>query len=81
MAQTSTGRKPNRPKNRPNRKKRIQARIIPIVISITGNFYTKTMAEIAQLVSLQENPPDNLIDKSLPPQAQSIIMAIHVHAQ
>jgi hypothetical protein len=66
---------------RHNRKKRIQVQIIPVVISRTGNFHTKTMAEIAQLVSFQENPPDNLTYKSLPPQAQSIIMAIHVHAQ
>jgi hypothetical protein len=66
---------------RHNRKKKLQVQIIPIVISRTGNFHTKTLAEIAQLVSFQENPPDNLTYKSLPPQAQSITMAIHVHAQ
>jgi hypothetical protein len=55
--------------------------IIPIVISITGNFHTRTLAEIAQLVSFKENPPDNIAYKSLPPQAQTIAMAIHVHAQ
>jgi hypothetical protein len=66
---------------RHNRKKRLQVQIIPIVISKTGNFHTKTMAEIAQLISYQENPPDNLTYKSLPPQAQSIVMAIHIHAQ
>ena len=36
---------------RHNRKQRIQVQIIPIVISRTGNFHTKTLAEIAQLVS------------------------------
>jgi hypothetical protein len=66
---------------RHNKRKRIQVQIIPIVISRTGNFHTKTMAEIAQLVSFQENPPDTLTYKTLPPQAQSLIMAIHVHAQ
>ena len=66
---------------RHNKKKRIQVQIIPIVISRTSNFHTNTLAEIAPLVSFQENPPDNLTYKSLPPQAQSIIMAIHVHAQ
>ena len=66
---------------RHNRKNRLQVQIIPIVISRTGNFHTKTMAEIAQLVSFQENPPDTLTYKTLPPQAQSITMAIHVHAQ
>jgi hypothetical protein len=66
---------------RHNRKKRLQVQIIPIVISRTGNFHTQTLAEIAQLISFQENPPDNLTYKSLPPQAQSITMAIHVHAQ
>ncbi len=39
------------------------------------------LAEIAQLVAFQENPPNNLTHKSLPPQAQSITMVIHVHAQ
>jgi hypothetical protein len=41
----------------------------------------KTVAEIAQLVLFHENPPDNLTYRSLPPQAQSITMEIHVHAQ
>jgi hypothetical protein len=48
---------------RHNRKKRLQVQIIPIVISRTGNFHTKTLAEIAQLVSFQENPLDNLTYK------------------
>jgi hypothetical protein len=62
-------------------KKRLMVQIIPIVISITGNFHTRTLAEIAQLVSFKENLPDNITYKSLPPQAQTIAMAIHVHAQ
>jgi hypothetical protein len=66
---------------RHNRKTRLQVQIIPIVISRTGNFHTRTLAEIAQLVSFHENPPDNITYKSLPPQGQTIAMAIHVHAQ
>ena len=48
---------------RQNRKNRIMFQIIPIVISRTGNFHTRTFAEIAQLVSLNENPPDNITYK------------------
>jgi hypothetical protein len=55
--------------------------IIPIVISKTGNFRTSTLAESSQLVSFKENPPDNMTYKALPPQAQTIAMAIHVKAQ
>jgi hypothetical protein len=66
---------------RHNMKKRLQVQIIPIVISRTGIFHTRTLAEIAQLVSFKENPPDNITYKSLPTQAQTIAMAIHVHAQ
>jgi hypothetical protein len=66
---------------RHNKKKRLTVQISPIVISKTGNFHTRTLAEIAQLVSSQENPPYNITYKSLPPQAHSIAMAIHVHAQ
>jgi hypothetical protein len=66
---------------RHNMKKRLMVQIIPIVISRTGNFFTSTLAELAQLVSFKENPPDNITYKSLPPQAQTIAMAIHVHAQ
>jgi hypothetical protein len=35
-----------------------EVKIIPIVISIAGTFNVKTLAEIAQLVSLKEEPPD-----------------------
>ena len=63
-------------------KKILMVQIIPIGISRTGNVHTSTLAEIAQLVSFNENPPDNITYKSLPsPQAQTIAMAIHVHAQ
>ena len=50
-------------------------------ISKTCNFHTRTLVEIAHLVSFKENPPDNISYKSLPTQAQTIAMAIHVHAQ
>jgi hypothetical protein len=40
-----------------------------------------TLAEIAQLVSLKENPPDAQTYKTLPTQAQAIPMALHIHAQ
>ena len=33
-------------------------KIIPILISRTGTFHVKTLAEIAQLVSFKEEPPD-----------------------
>jgi len=66
---------------RHNRRKRLQVQIIPIVLSRTVNFHTRTLAEIAQLVPFKENPPDNIEYKSLPIQAQTIVMAIHVHAQ
>jgi hypothetical protein len=66
---------------RHNKKKRLMVQIISIVISITGSFHASTLAEIAQLASFKENPPDNIKYKSLPPQAQTIAMAIHVHAQ
>ena len=54
--------------------------IITIVISKTGSVHTRTLAEIAQLVLFKKNPPKILTYKSLPPQAQTIDMAIHVHA-
>ena len=41
-------------------------KIIHIDISITGTFNVKTLAEIAQLVSFKENPPDTLTYKQLP---------------
>ena len=66
---------------RHNKKRRLRVQIIPIVISRTGNFHTRTLAEIAQLVTFKENPSDNITYKSLPTQAQTIVMAIHVHAQ
>jgi hypothetical protein len=66
---------------RHNKKTILHVQIIPIVISRTVNFHTRTLAEIAQLVSFKENPSDNITYKSLPTQAQTIVMAIHVHAQ
>ena len=56
-------------------------KIIPIVISRTGTFHVKTQAEISQLVSFTEEPPDELTFKQLPPTAKRITMALHVHAQ
>jgi hypothetical protein len=55
--------------------------IIPIIISITGTFNVHTLAEIAQLVSFREEPPDTLTYKQLPKPAQKIAMALHIHAQ
>jgi hypothetical protein len=57
------------------------AKIIPIVISRTGTFHVKALAEIAQLVSFKEEPPDELIFKQLPNAAKRVAMALHVHAQ
>jgi hypothetical protein len=56
-------------------------KIIPIVISRTGTFNVKTLAEIAQLISLDEEPPDALTYKQLPKPAQQIAMTLHVHTQ
>ena len=56
-------------------------KIIPIVISRTGTFHVKTQAEISQLVSFTEEPPDELTFKQLPPTAKRITMALHIHAQ
>ena len=39
--------------------------IIPIVISRTGTFHVKALAEIAQLVSFTEEPPNELAFKQL----------------
>jgi len=58
-----------------------EVQIIPIVISRTCSFHVKTLAEIAQLVSFKEEPPDELTYKQLPPPARDIAMALHVHAQ
>ena len=55
--------------------------IIPIVITRTGSFNVKTLAEIAQLVSPQEEPPDALTYRELPQEAKRIVMKLHVHAQ
>lgn len=55
--------------------------IIPIVISRTGSFNVKTLAEIAQLISPQEEPPDRLTYKELPKEAKRLVMKLHVHAQ
>jgi hypothetical protein len=56
-------------------------KIIPIVISRTCTFHVKTLAEISQLVSFAEEPPDGLTFKQLSPAAKRIRMALHVHAQ
>jgi hypothetical protein len=56
-------------------------KIIPIVISRTGTFHVKTLAEIAQLISFEEEPPDALTYKQLPKPAQQIAMTLHIHAQ
>jgi hypothetical protein len=56
-------------------------KIIPIVISRAGTFHVKTLAEISQLVSFTEEPPDELTFEQLPPTAKRITMALHVHAR
>jgi hypothetical protein len=61
-------------------KGRLYVHIISIVICRTGNFHTITFAEIAPLVSFNENPPDALTYKTLQTQAQSITMILHIHA-
>jgi hypothetical protein len=58
-----------------------EVKIIPVVISRTCTFHVKTLAEIAQLVSFKEEPPDELTFKQLPLTAKRIAMALHVHAQ
>ena len=55
--------------------------IIPIVISRTDTFNVKTLAEIAQLVTFEEEPPDAITYKELPKPAQHIAMTLHIHAQ
>ena len=55
--------------------------IIPIVISRTGSFHVKTLAEIAQLISPDEEPPDGLTYRDLTPAARRLTMALHTHAQ
>ena len=56
-------------------------KIIPIVIRRTGTFHVKKLAEIAQIVSLKEEPPDELTFKQLLIPGKRIAMALHVHAQ
>ena len=58
-----------------------EIKIIPIVISRTGIFNVKALAEIAQLISFKEDPPDTLAYKELTRPAQKIAMALHMHAQ
>ena len=55
--------------------------IIPIVISRTGSFHVKTLAEIAQLISPQEEPPDTLTFKQLHKDIRELVLALHSHAQ
>ena len=52
-----------------------------MVISKTVNFLTRTLAEIARLVSFKENLSHILTYKYLPTEAQTIAMAIYVHTQ
>jgi hypothetical protein len=56
-------------------------KIIPIIISRTGTFNVRTLAEIARLVSFGEEPPDTLTYKQVPKPAQKISMSLHIHAQ
>ena len=58
-----------------------EVKIILIVISRTSTFHVKNLAEIAQLVSFKEEPPDELTFKQLPLTAKRIAMSLHVHAQ
>jgi hypothetical protein len=62
-------------------KKRLQVQIVSIVISRTCNFYTNTLATIAQVILFIEHPPDVPIYKKLPKQAQKIAITLHVRAQ
>jgi hypothetical protein len=56
-------------------------KIIPIVISKIGTFNAKTLAEIAPLVSFDEEPPNALTYKQLPKPAKKGAMTLLVHAQ
>ena len=58
---------------------RLQVEVIPMVIGKTSNFYTRTLAEIAQLVSFKENPPKSLTYKLISSQAQTIAISLHIH--
>ena len=55
--------------------------IIPIVISRTGSFHVRTLSEIAQLISPQEEPPDTVPYRLLPKRARKVALDLHVHAQ
>jgi hypothetical protein len=56
-------------------------KIIPIVIFKTSTFNVNTLAEIEQLVSYKEEPPDVMTYKQLPKQAKHIAISLHKHAQ
>jgi hypothetical protein len=58
-----------------------EIKIISIVISKTCTFNVKNLAEIAQLVSFKEEPPDAFTYKQLPESAYHIAMALLVRAQ
>ena len=55
--------------------------IIPIVISRTGSFHVKTLGEIAQLVSWQEEPPPVRTYTSLDRDCKAIVRELNAHAQ
>ncbi len=57
-----------------------EVKIIPIVVNITCTLNVKTLAEIAQLVSYKEEPPDVFTFKQLPTTTKNIVMSLHVHA-
>jgi hypothetical protein len=59
----------------------VEVKIIPVVISRTCALHVKTLAEIAQLVSFKEEPPDELTFKQLLLTDKKIAMALDVHAQ
>ena len=57
--------------------------IVPIVISRTGSFHTRTLSEIAQLISPKEQPPDinTVTYRTLDPTTKKAIQSLHIHAQ
>ncbi len=56
-------------------------KVIQIVISRTCTLNVKTLAEIAQLVSFEEEPPDTLTYQQLSKSAQHIAMALHTRTR
>jgi len=56
-------------------------KLIPIGINRTCTFNVKTLAEIAQLVSYNDEPPDTITYKQLPKQGNHIATSLHKHAQ